>query len=48
MGDSRHFSSNGEIWDALLYYSQVEKDFKESIGHEQNLEKLKYIIIKEI
>ena len=25
------------IWDALLYYSQVEKSFKESLGHEAKL-----------
>ena len=30
------------IWDALLYYSQVEKDFKESpIGHEAKLRRAK-------
>ena len=33
---------NGEIWDALLYYSQVEKDFKENpIGHEAKFRKAK-------
>ena len=32
----------GNIWESLLYYSQVEKDFKESpIGHEAKLRRAK-------
>ena len=33
---------SGNIWTSLLYYSQIEKDFKESsIGHEARLRKAK-------
>ena len=32
----------GNIWESLLYYSQVEKDFKENpIGHQANLRRAK-------